>query len=293
MPPTKQLVRDYGLYGENRHLPDVMHCETIAERSALHDWEVALHRHDRLHQLLLVRVGSGLARLGEVDAPLSPGCLVNVPVGEVHAFSFEPGTDGLVVTLADVMLDELLARDAGVRHRLARGWAGVADAGLGVLMTQLVLEYTSASAGRALILRGLAAALLGRSSRLGSDAADTGDLAVSHLMGRFDTLLDQRFREHWRVSDYARALSITPTHLSRVARRATGLPASQCIDARVTREARRQLAFTSLSVSSIGYSLGFADPALFSRVFSRVAGLSPSAFRRRLAGDRRRGPDGD
>ena len=108
-------------------------------------------------------------------------------------------------------------------------------------------------------------------------------MAESHLLQRFETLLEAHFREHWGVADYARALAVTPTHLSRVVRAATGEPASHLIDARVIREARRQLAFTSLSVTTIAYTLGFVDPALFSRVFTRVAGRSPRAFRQRLA----------
>ena len=51
MPARPETVRSYSLYGEAGHLPDVMHCETIAQRSVLHDWELAPHRHDRLHQI--------------------------------------------------------------------------------------------------------------------------------------------------------------------------------------------------------------------------------------------------
>ena len=47
-------IRTYGLFGETANLPDPMHIETIAARSALHDWELAPHRHVRLHQLLLL-----------------------------------------------------------------------------------------------------------------------------------------------------------------------------------------------------------------------------------------------
>jgi AraC family transcriptional activator of pobA len=277
-------VRHYSLYGESGQLPDVMHCETIPERSVLHDWELAAHRHDRLHQLLLLRSGSGVTRLDDAEVALSPPALVNVPVGTVHAFVFEPRTDGLVVTLADVMLDELLARDPEVRRVLGRSWVGVADAAIDELASLIGQEYAGRSPARALVLRGLATTLLGRVARVGArhDPMQK-NMAESHLLQRFETLLEVHFREHWSVADYAEALAVTPTHLSRVVRAATGEPASRQIDARVIREARRQLAFTHLSITTIADTLGFGDPALFSRVFSRVTGRSPRAFRQQLA----------
>lgn len=279
-----ETIRRYSLYGEFAHLPDVMHCETIPERSVLHEWELAPHRHDRLHQLLLVRSGGGRARLEDADLALAPATLVNVPIGTVHAFRFEPGTDGLVVTLADAMLDELLAHDPDVRRALGRGWVGDDTAGIDAVMTLLAQEYAGRSPARALVLRGLGATLLGRAARVAERIDPHGaHLAESHLLHRFETLLETHFRDHWRVADYARALAVTPTHLSRVVRAATGEPASRLVDARVVREARRQLAFTHLSVTTIAYALGFVDPALFSRVFARVAGCSPRAFRQQIA----------
>lgn len=279
-----ETIRRYSLYGEFAHLPDVMHCETIPERSELHEWELAPHRHDRLHQLLLVRSGGGRARLEDADLALAPATLVNVPIGTVHAFRFEPGTDGLVVTLADAMLDELLAHDPDVRRALGRGWVGDDTAGIDAVMTLLAQEYAGRSPARALVLRGLGATLLGRAARVAERIDPHGaHLAESHLLHRFETLLETHFRDHWRVADYARALAVTPTHLSRVVRAATGEPASRLVDARVVREARRQLAFTHLSVTTIAYALGFVDPALFSRVFARVAGCSPRAFRQQIA----------
>jgi AraC family transcriptional activator of pobA len=65
---------------------------------------------------------------------------------------------------------------------------------------------------------------------------------------------------------------------------ATGHSAQHLIEARLLREARRHLAFTHLSISTIAYALGFTDPAYFSRVFSRDTGLSPKAFRNQLLG---------
>ena len=49
------------------------------------------------------------------------------------------------------------------------------------------------------------------------------------------------------------------------------------------REARRNLAYTHLGVATIAYTLSYADPAYFTRAFTRDAGLSPRAFRAQVA----------
>jgi AraC family transcriptional activator of pobA len=284
MPAATPAIRSYSLFGESAHLPDVMHCETIAARSALHGWELAPHRHARLHQVLLLEAGGGAAHLEGQAVALPPMSLVNVPPGDVHAFVFEPGTQGWVATLPDELIEQILAPAAEERRALSRCGVRQADASACRLMAQIAGEFEGRSPARALVLRGLCAALLGLAARalMHGDAAGD-DLAGSHLLQRFEALLEAHFLEHWRVADYARALAVSPTHLSRVARSALGVPASRLIDARVMREARRNLAYTNLPVATIAYALGFVDPAHFSRAFTRAEGLSPRAFRERLA----------
>ncbi|SFI09559.1 AraC family transcriptional regulator, transcriptional activator of pobA [Bradyrhizobium sp. Gha] len=87
-------IRVYNLFGEAGDLPDVVHCETIAARSVLHDWTLAVHRHARLHQVLMIERGGGEATLDGRVVPLKPMQIVNVPVGHVHGFRFVPGTEG-------------------------------------------------------------------------------------------------------------------------------------------------------------------------------------------------------
>src|SRR5512136_891290 len=84
---VSRSIQTYHLFGEAGDLPDVVHCETIAARSVLHDWNIAPHRHARLHQILLIENGSGQATLeGRIHA-LRPMRVVNVPVGDVHGFT--------------------------------------------------------------------------------------------------------------------------------------------------------------------------------------------------------------
>jgi AraC family transcriptional regulator, transcriptional activator of pobA len=92
------------------------------------------------------------------------------------------------------------------------------------------------------------------------------------LFDRFEVLLEQHCLKHWTVSDYANIPAITPTHLSRLTWAAPGHPASHLILERIVREARRNLIYTSLPISTIAYALGFDDPRVFQSVIFRRNG---------------------
>lgn len=275
-------IENFNLFGEVGELPDVVHCETIETRSLIHNWEFKPHRHARLHQILVLDSGGGRADLDTEVYRLSSGALVNVPASCVHAFVFDRNTTGWVVTFSSELLDELLRSDEGLRPVLSRPAVTRRDGHHRHLVGQILHEHGRRNFARAHILRALSAQLLGHTARslkkLDLSHTDTLD---TPLQTRFERLLDENFTRHWSVSEYARALLVSPTHLSRLTRQATGLSASRLIEDRVIREARRHLVFTGLSISEIAYLLGFNDPAYFSRVFSRATGMSPKLFRSR------------
>jgi AraC family transcriptional activator of pobA len=153
-------------------------------------------------------------------------------------------------------------------------------------MKQIFAEHAARDFGRAHVLRALSAAMIGLVARALTGESGGGGSAESNLFRRFEALLERQHLERWTVADYAKALAITPTHLNRVTRAATGDTASHLILNRLIREARRNLVYTNLPVSTIAYALGFEDPAYFSRVYTAARGLSPRAFRELLhAGD--------
>jgi AraC family transcriptional regulator, transcriptional activator of pobA len=276
-------IQTYNLFGEAGDLPDVVHCETIASRSVLHDWKFEPHRHARLHQFLLIESGGGQARLEERTYPLAPMRVVNVPIGDVHGFSFINGTQGWVLTIASEVLDQVLLPSEGLRRVLSSATVVRGTAQMRTIMKEIFTEFARRRFARAHILRALTAMLIGLVAReMAAKVALPDGKAGSELFERFEALLEQHFAEHWTVAQYAAALSVTPTHLSRITRSATGHAASHLIVERIIREARRNLAYTNLPVSTIAYALGFNDPAYFSRLFSAETGLSPRSFREKF-----------
>lgn len=275
-------IETFNLFGEYADLPDVVHCETIEVRSALHDWELTPHRHGRLHQFLMIDRGRARAEFDGRDVDLSDGTVANVPTGCVHSYSFEPGTQGWVVTVASEVLDEWLADGEGLRPVLARAARIDGSDEIRGAFVAIFEDFLAHRFARAHVLRARIALLAGLVAR---DIAETGDNVAtpdSTLQRRFEALVTQHYTDHLPVAEYARRLAVSPTHLSRVMRQATGRPASAAIEDHIIREARRNLVYSNLTIAEIAYALGYQDPAYFSRVFSRATGQSPRAFRQKV-----------
>lgn len=275
-------IENYNLFGEVADLPDVVHCETIQTRSALHDWELKPHRHGRLHQVLMIDHGAGDATLDGVKENLGDGALVNVPTGCVHAYTFHPDTSGWVVTVPSEVLDQWLASGEGLRPVLARPRKLAGTEEIRNLIKEIFVEFENRDFARAHTLRARVSLLAGLVAREITRETPSARAPDSDLQRRFEALVESHYTEHLAVAEYARRLAVSPTHLSRIMRQATGRPASAVIEDRLIREARRNLAYSNLTISQIAYALGYQDPAYFSRVFSRAVGLSPRAFKRQI-----------
>lgn len=275
-------IENFNLFGEQTDLPDVVHCETIEARALTHDWEFKPHRHARMHQFLMIETGSGHVRIEEHRFELTSGDVVNMPAGIVHGFQFMPGTHGWVVTLASELLEDQLRDTEGLRILLSKAQVLKSSMRIRRIFQSIFAEYPTRDFARAHVLRALSSLLAGLVARTLAENIPTEIRPDSSLQRRFEALLEDHFSTHLGVADYARLLSVTPTHLSRVMRQTTGLSTSAAIEARIIQEARRHLAFSNLQVSEVGYQLGYNDPAYFSRVFARATGQSPRAFRQGL-----------
>ena len=81
------------------------------------------------------------------------------------------------------------------------------------------------------------------------------------------------------AKDYADRLAVHVNHLNKVLKDVTGKTTTEIISNRVIQEAKILLKQTHLSVSEIGYVLGYDDPAHFSKYFKKQTSVTPVAFR--------------
>ena len=103
------------------------------------------------------------------------------------------------------------------------------------------------------------------------------------LLIRFIEVLDQNFAMRYPVGQYARILNVTPKTLNQVCRKSLGKTAGQFINEKITREAQKQLLYSTDSLSEIAYRLGFSDLSHFNKFFKKQTGLLPGGYRRSIA----------
>ncbi|MDU7050914.1 MAG: AraC family transcriptional regulator, partial [Klebsiella variicola] len=101
MPPM-QAVPVFKLYGEERGwpTPDLLHCESILQRSSLYEWHIRVHQHAEMVQLLYLHQGRAEIEIEGTTAVMTASCIQVVPALCIHGFHFSPGTQGYVLSLA-------------------------------------------------------------------------------------------------------------------------------------------------------------------------------------------------
>ncbi|MDR1877012.1 MAG: AraC family transcriptional regulator [Flavobacteriaceae bacterium] len=95
----------------------------------------------------------------------------------------------------------------------------------------------------------------------------------------FKTILERNFITAKSPTEYAKTLNISTAYLNECVKQTTGYSVSHHIQQRIILEAKRLLYYSDKSVKEIATELGYDDYPYFSRLFTKVTGMSALAFR--------------
>lgn len=249
----------------------------IPRLAAAGRWRVEAMRSISEPLLLWFTKGQGRITVAGSTRGYTAHNAIFVPPGVMHGFEVGPQVFGLAVFFGRGSPVPLPAEAQHLRIREVH-----AQQELNVTLDAIQREMVSTSPGADRAVRhytGLLGVWLERQvDRAAAEAAPPD--AARRLVARYATLLEREFRSGLGVADFARMLGVTPTHLTRCCRLASGRPASALLHDRLIFEARRLLTETDLPVWQIAGSLGFTSAAYFTRAFHNRTGKSPTAFRR-------------
>ena len=296
--PAIPLFKLYGETGDSWHTPDLIHCETIADRSRLHEWTIKPHRHSDLVHLIFCQAGQATASLDGVTYSLTTPCVVLTAPMCVHGFEFSRDIEGVVLTLAPPLLKQLRDTLSGQPSLLQSTHCfDVQDEKrvFDTLFATLHREYAGQAPGREVLIEATVNALMILLSRQAIALEEKESLVPdrgSQHFAHFSQRIENRYRNHDSIEVYAEALGITSAHLNTLCRRFAERSAQELIHERLLLEAKRNLIYTATTIGQISDTLGFSEPAYFTRFFKRLTGASPKQFRQqsqvqgnRLAGN--------
>ena len=243
-------------------------------------WQLETLRALREPLFLWITHGQGRISIAGSTRGFHPHNAIFIPAGVMHSFHAMTRVQGVALYLGDVRGLDLPDRPLHLRLR---------DGGSQVEVSQMVeeiqreLDSDKPLADRAVKLQlGLLAVWL---ERHGVENADDFRLAApqnanERLVARYTALLEREFGSNLNVTDYATALGVTATHLTRACRASCGRTAMALLQERRLFEARKLLAETRIPVQEIARNLGFSTPGYFARAFAAQVGQPPSAYRK-------------
>jgi AraC family transcriptional activator of pobA len=282
-----------GLYGTDyiEFARGLINVHPFGEIGKQHDGQVKPHAHNNLFQIFVIESGTTELHHGTTKITIEGPSFITVPKNHEHGFLHLKEVSGWIISLSDLVLEHMLQREAEVVYGLDDIHViGVKtnDASVEAVyktMQKCVEEYNRRLPGRLLMLQHLVGQLLVQLYRLSltkqKQLAPSDNISKVYFR-RFQQLIKEENSYNKHVEAYARDLGISTGHLSRICRSIAGKsPKDIIIDYFIT-EAQLALSDVGKSVSDICYTLGFDDPAYFTRLFKKRTGLTPMAFRKKI-----------
>lgn len=94
--------------------------------------------------------------------------------------------------------------------------------------------------------------------------------------------IDEHLLEDVSLATLAAVVKLSPYHFVRAFKQSFGLPPHRYLSSLRMQRAKTLLANPAMSVTQVGFNLGFSDTSSFTTTFRKHTGLTPTAYRRTL-----------
>jgi len=152
------------------------------------------------------------------------------------------------------------------------------------LIERLEQEVAGLQEGSFAMQSALLLELLVTVSRRAEDPAKVTDLSRAHI-GRALSFMERHYAEDIGLSQMAAAAHMSPRSFQRHFKAAVGLSPLRYLQRHRIANCCRLLGETNAPIQAIATDCGIPEPAYFCRLFRRMTGVTPGAFRRHRAHD--------
>ncbi len=251
--------------------------ETLAQWSGGASWALELQHSEDAHALIWQTRGQGRCVIEGVRRGLSVHTALAIPAGTPFALELGRQCFGLVCLIPPH--GPLLMPDQPTLLRIREVQAQTELTGL---LDAMQREQNAARPfmQEALDARGALLTVWLRRAMIDSEQPGASPSAAQRLVQAYAALIERDHTTGKTMAEYARALGVTPTHLTRVCRECSGQTAAALLTERSLHAARSALERGDRPITQVAAGLGFNSAGYFSRFIQHHTGLSPSALRK-------------
>jgi AraC family transcriptional regulator, transcriptional activator of pobA len=279
-----------GLYGDNsiEFVRGLIHVYPFGVIGKKFNNKVSLHAHHNLFQIFIIENGTTEIQYNEQKYEISAPAFITIPKNVLHGFNHKEDVSGWIITLSDIVVEQLLQPEAAVIFEMDAIHVTSLDPEKSDLvevyqtMKKCILEYQNNLPGKLLMLQSLVSQLMVQLFRLTEE--NNKNIPESDNISK---VYFRRFMQHVKktysfkktVDDYAKDLNISTGHLNRICNAVAHKSPKEVIVAYFIAEAQVLLTHIEKTITEVAYQLGFEDPSYFTRFFKQKTGFSPKAFR--------------
>jgi len=253
------------------------------------------HAHQGM-ELLYVHEGHGSVVVNQQIIEQSPGCLVFFRPFQLHRIQMNIGPGSPYIRSLFVfepsVLDGFLAPFASLQSFFRQMWKGPATPQIFTGLPQesverLLREHRqrmSAAAPEELLEEQMLflVALLQLLKSCGGPIPHTvspakAKSAAAELVMEW---IEEHYMEHFQLERLAKAVHLSPNHVSAVFRQTVGATITEYLTARRIRQACWLLKTSDMTVQEIGLSVGLSNFSYFCQLFKKHVGVSPYRFKK-------------
>ncbi|GAB2811271.1 AraC family transcriptional regulator [Ferruginibacter profundus] len=244
------------------------------------------HRHN-YEEIIIVAKGSPQHFIDFNKETITPPLVIYVAQGKIHQFLPDVNTEGWAIRYKNEFIpqsrfhfysnfsdninytfetDNCLDKLNGLCHMMLDEFK------------QPQINYT--------MIKHLLLALLSKleeegKHRFRQESASSNTQLIS--FNNFLKILEENFKRPEGVEFYAGKMNMSVRNLNLICHAIFNKSVSEIVETRKLIEARQLLLNTDLSISEIGYELGYNEKAYFTRVFTKKTGLTPTDFRQQMS----------